>query len=135
DVLPFFRKAEDNDRFRDEYHGQGGPLWVSDPAEPHQISKAMIAALHEYGLPHNPDLNGKSAYGAGLYQVNCRRGRRASSAVSYLHPVARRPNLEVRTKVQVARIVLENMRAVGITYQAEDGEHLLRARREVLVAA
>lgn len=90
DVLPYFRKSEDNDGLVNRYHGEGGPLWVSDQVNPHELSKAFVRACQSWGLPYNPDFNGETQYGAGLYQVTCSDGRRRSSAVSYLHPVRSR---------------------------------------------
>lgn len=135
DVLPYFRKSEDNDRLVNAYHGQGGPLAVSDQISPHRISRAFVRAVQGYGLPFNPDFNGETMYGAGFYQVTCRDGRRRSAAVSYLHPVMSRPNLTVRTGARVTRIVLERGRAIGV--EVADGRTLrtLHASREVLVAS
>ena len=76
EVLPYFRRAEDNNRLADRYHGDGGPLWVSDQVGPHPISRAFVKAAQQWGLPYNPDFNGETMYGAGLYQVTCRDGRR-----------------------------------------------------------
>jgi choline dehydrogenase len=132
DVLPYFRKSEDNDRLADRYHGEGGPLWVSDQVGPHRLTRAFVRAAQQYGLPFNPDFNGETMYGAGFYQVTCRYGRRRSSAVSYLHPVRRRKNLTVRTHQRVTRIVLENGRAAGVQV---GGGAMLRAAREVIVSA
>jgi choline dehydrogenase len=135
DVLPYFRKSEDNDRLADRYHGEGGPLWVSDQVGVHELTRAFVRAAQQYGLPFNPDFNGDTMYGAGFYQVTCRHGRRRSAAVSYLHPVRRkRPNLTVRTHARVLRIVVENGRAVGIELAKNGGRELLRAG-EVLVSA
>jgi choline dehydrogenase-like flavoprotein len=135
DILPYFRKSEDNDRLADRYHGEGGPLWVSDQISPHLISRAFVRAAQQYGLPYNADFNGETPYGAGLYQVTCRYGRRRSAAVSYLHPVTSRRNLTVRTGARVVRIVIERGRAVGV--ELADGRRLRteRAEREVLVAS
>ena len=132
EVLPYFRRAEDNDRFADRYHGQDGPLWVSDQTSPHRISRAFVKALQQYGVPHNPDFNGETMAGSGFYQVTCRNGRRRSAAVSYLHPVRQRPNLEVRTGARVVRVVLQNGAATGV--ELADGT-ILGASAEVLVAS
>ena len=80
EVLPYFRRAEDNNRLADRYHGDGGPLWVSDQVGPHPITRAFVKAAQQWGLPYNPDFNGETMYGAGLYQVTCRDGRRRSAA-------------------------------------------------------
>ena len=107
DVLPYFRKSEDNERLVDAYHGQGGPLWVSDQIGPHELSRAFVRACQQWGLPYNPDFNGATQYGAGFYQVTCRHGRRRSASVSYLWPIQTRPNLTVLTHARAIRIVLE----------------------------
>ncbi|MCB9992096.1 MAG: GMC family oxidoreductase N-terminal domain-containing protein [Hyphomicrobiaceae bacterium] len=133
DVLPYFVKAEDNNRLAGRYHGHGGPLWVSDQVGPHVLTRAFVKAVQQYGLPYNPDFNGETMYGAGLYQVTCRDGRRRSTAVSYLHPVERRPNLKVRTRARVARIETEAGRAVGVRLM--DGGEVLRASREVILSS
>src|SRR5437899_90755 len=135
DILPYFRKSEDNDRLANRYHGQGGPLAVSDQVGPHPLTRAFVRAVQQYGLPYNPDFNGDTMYGAGFYQVTCRDGRRRSSAVSYLHPVSKRPNLAVRTHGRVTRIVVENGRAVGVELSEGKSRKVLRAEREVIVSA
>jgi choline dehydrogenase-like flavoprotein len=135
DVLPYFHKSEDNDRLADQYHGQDGPLWVSDQISPHPITRAFVRAVQQYGLPFNPDFNGETMYGAGFYQVTCRHGRRRSAAVSYLHPVRHRTNLTVETKTRALRIAIENGRAVGVEVARSGSRVTLRAEREVLIAS
>ena len=135
DILPYFRKSEDNDRLVNRYHGVGGPLAVSDQVGPHTLTRAFVRAVQQYGLPFNPDFNGETMYGAGFYQVTCRDGRRRSAAVSYLHPVRRRPNLTVKTHARVRRVVVENGRAVGVELAKGGGREVLRASREVIVSA
>ena len=136
DVLPYFRRAEDNDRLADRYHGDGGPLWVSDQVGPHPISRAFVKAVQQYGLPYNPDFNGETMYGAGLYQVTCRYGRRRSAAVAYLNPIrGRRRNLRIETRARVTRVVVENGRAVGVELSENGRTRIERAGREVIVSA
>jgi choline dehydrogenase len=135
DVLPYFRKSEDNDRLVNRYHGVGGPLWVSDQVGPHKLTRAFVRAVQQYGLPFNPDFNGESMYGAGFYQVTCRDGRRRSAAVSYLHPVRGRPNLTVQTHARVLRVVVENGRVAGVELAKGRRRETLRAAREVIVSA
>ena len=95
DVLPYFRRAEDNQCFSNEYHGTGGPLGVSDQTSPHPITKVFLRAAQEAGLPFNPDFNGERQEGCGLYQVTQRNARRCSTAVGYLKPVLHRTNLSL----------------------------------------
>jgi choline dehydrogenase-like flavoprotein len=135
DVLPYFRKSEDNDRLANHYHGEGGPLWVSDQLGVHELTRAFVRAAQQWGLPFNPDFNGDSMYGAGFYQVTCRHGRRRSAAVSYLHPIRRkRPNLSVRTRARVLRVVIENGRAAGVELAKGSGREILRAG-EIIVSS
>ena len=135
DVLPYFKKAEDNDRLADEYHGHGGPLWVSDQVSPHPITRAFVKAMQQYGLPYNADFNGETMYGAGLYQVTCRYGRRRSTAVSYLWPIRRRRNLEIQTRARVLRVIIEKSRAVGVEYESGGQIRRAMASSEVLMSA
>ncbi|SHO65754.1 Choline dehydrogenase [Pseudoxanthobacter soli DSM 19599] len=135
DVLPYFRRAEDNDRLADRYHGHGGPLWVSDQVGPHPVSRAFVKAVQQYGLPYNPDFNGETMYGAGLYQVTCRNGRRRSAAVSYLRPIRDRTNLTAETHARVTRLVIENGRAIGVELAEGTSKRIVRADAEVIVSA
>ena len=115
EVLPYFKRAEDNQRFAGEYHGYGGPLGVSVPVNPLPISEAFIRAAQEYGLPYNPDFNGARQEGVGHYQVTVRNARRSSAAVAYLRPIRDRPEPDQsRPSALVTRIVVERGRAVGV---------------------
>ncbi len=114
DVLPYFRKAEDNDTFDNRYHGKGGPLGVSMPRAPLPICEAYFAAAGQLGIPRNLDMTGKVQDGVGYYQLTQKNYRRSSTAVAYLRPALRRANLTVRTGAQVRRIVVEGGRAVGV---------------------
>jgi choline dehydrogenase-like flavoprotein len=135
-VLPYFIKSEDNSRIVDRFHGQGGPQAVSDQVNPHILSKSFVAAATSWGLPYNTDFNGETMAGAGLYQVTFRAGLRRSQAVSFLHPVRlRRKNLTVRTNARVIGVELENGRAVGVRVASRRGTQVLRADREVILAA
>lgn len=135
DVLPYFRRSEDNDKFLNHYHGAGGPLWVSDQLAPHEISRAFVKAGQQFGLPYNTDFNGDTQFGTGFYQVTCRGGRRRSAAVSYLRPAKGRTNLKVVTGALVSRIVVRDGRAVGVEYRTNAGQRTVSARREVVLAA
>lgn len=135
DVLPYFRRSEDNDHLADRFHGQGGPLWVSDQVSPHPISRAFVRAAQQYGLPYNSDFNGKTMLGAGFYQVTCRDGRRRSSAVSYLGPARRRRNLTIRTHARVVRLPVKRGRVSGVDIAVGGQIRTLRAEREVVLAA
>lgn len=118
DVLPYFKKAENNERFVDAYHGQGGPLNVADQTQHNPLTKAFVRAAQEVGLPYNPDLNGAEQDGVSYYQVTQRNVRRESAATAYLHPFKDRPNLTVITQALASKVLLENNRAVGVEYLA-----------------
>jgi choline dehydrogenase-like flavoprotein len=135
EILPYFRRAEDNERFSNAWHGTGGPLGVSDLISPHAMSKTFVRAAQEAGLPYNPDFNGERQEGCGLYQVSQRNGRRSSAAVAYLRPAMARPNLTVRTNAQATRILVENGRAAGVDYVESGQPQHARAEREVLVTS
>ena len=136
DVLPYFIKSEDNSRLTDKYHGQGGPQAVSDQTNPHILSTSFVRAAQSWGLPHNPDFNGETMAGAGMYQVTYRAGFRQSQATSFLRPATHRKNLTVRTGSRVLRIVVENDRAVGIELSGRgNSTTIIRADREVILAS
>ncbi|MDQ0394730.1 GMC family oxidoreductase [Labrys monachus] len=134
-VLPYFKRAEDNQRFIDSYHAAGGPLGVSIPINPLPINEAFIRAGQEYGLPYNPDFNGARQEGVGHYQVTVRDARRCSAATAYLKPVLGRPNLTVRTGAMVTRIVVEQGRAVGVELAQDGRAETIRCEREVIVSS
>jgi choline dehydrogenase-like flavoprotein len=132
DVLPYFRKAEDNDTWENRWHGRGGPLGVSRPRAPLPICEAYFAAAAELGIPRNEDMAGESQDGVGYYQLTQRNARRSSAAMAYLAPNRGRPNLTVRTGAQVRRIAVENGRAVGV--ELLDGSRIAAAAEVILSA-
>jgi choline dehydrogenase len=134
DVLPYFRRAEDQQRGADDFHGVGGPLAVSDVSEPHPLCEAFLTAVEQAGLPRNDDFNGATQEGAGYYQLTARNGRRWSTAVGYLRPAKRRPNLVVAENALTRRILFDGRRAVGVEYQQDGITHTARADGEVIVA-
>lgn len=131
DVLPYFRKSEDNDTYNNEFHGQGGPLGVSQPSAPLPICDAYIAAAGQVGIPRMTDPNGERQDGAGYYQLTQRNARRSSAAMAFVAPNEGRPNLTVRTGAQVRRIVVKDQRATGV--ELTDGT-VLNASREVVLS-
>ncbi len=135
DVLPYFRRAEDQERGEDSLHGVGGPLAVSDVCEPHPLCEAFIAAAQQAGFPRNDDFNGPAQEGAGYFQLTARRGRRWSTAVGYLRAARRRGNLTVVSNALTSRILFSGRRAVGVEYRRGDATHIARADGEVIVAA
>ncbi len=135
DVLPYFKKAENQQRGADDYHGSGGPLPVSDWRHEDPLSEAFVKAAVETGIPFNPDFNGKTQEGAGYFQTTTRSGRRASSAYSYLRPAMRRGNLHVETDALAQRILFEGKRARAVEYKQNGNLRTARARKEVLVSS
>ena len=135
DVLPYFKRCEDNERFHDDYHGSGGPLGVSDPVRPLPISAAFLRAAQQAGLPYNPDFNGRAQEGCGYYQVTNRDARRCSAVEAFLRPAMARRNLTVRTRALATRVVIENGRAVGVDCNRRGRSAPVRAAREVIVSA
>lgn len=135
DVLPYFRRAEDQARGEDDWHGTGGPLGVADVRDRHPLSDAFIEAATQAGLPQNDDFNGPSQEGVGYFQLTTRNTRRCSTAAGYLRPAARRRNLAVETDALVTRVVLEGRRAVGVACRIDGAEREFRAAREVVLCA
>ncbi|MDP3085799.1 MAG: choline dehydrogenase [Rubrivivax sp.] len=135
EVLPYFKRAEHNERGADDFHGTGGPLNVMDLRSPNRFGPVFVQAVLQAGIPANPDFNGASQEGAGLYQVTHRNGERCSAAKAYLAPHRDRPNLQVITGARVTRILMEGRRAVGVELQQGAARRELRVRREVLLAA
>lgn len=135
DLLPYFRRAEDNERGESAFHGVGGPLRVEDVRYEHPLSRAWLDAAAAAGLPVNPDFNGAVQEGVGRYQATQRSGRRWSTVDAYLGPAMRRPNLTVRTDATTTKILIEGDRAVGVRYRVGGAEQDVRAGREVLVCA
>jgi choline dehydrogenase len=134
DVLPYFRRAEHQERGADEHHGAGGPLCVSDLRARHELHDAFIAGAEEAGHKFNPDFNGAEQDGVGPLQVTIRNMRRCSAAVAYLRPAMRWPNLRVEIRALAHRVLFEGKRAVGLEYSQNGIVHRARVRREVLLA-
>ena len=135
DVLPYFKKAERNERLHDRFHGADGPLNVAERPYTNPLSHAFVEAAQQAGLPFNPDFNGALQLGCGLFQVTQKNGRRWSAASAYLHPAAARENLTIVTKAQATRVLIENGRAVGVEYARGRRRHTARASQEVVLAA
>ena len=133
EVLPYFKRSEDNERGEDEFHGVGGPLAVSESRSMQPLVDAMLEAAVQAGYERIPDLNVDRPEGVSRFQVTQRNGKRCSTADAYLHPVADRPNLEVRTSVFAQRIVFEGNRAVGVEVVQDGKVETIRAEREVIV--
>ena len=115
-VLPYFRKAEDNERGADEYHGSGGPLRVSNQPYEWEIAKALLEACQQAGIPYNPDFNGAKQEGCGYYQTTTKDKRRRSTAAAYLRMAKTRPNLTIKTGAHVTRILFDRGKAAGVEF-------------------
>jgi choline dehydrogenase-like flavoprotein len=135
EVLPYFKRGEDNERGEDLFHGVGGPMSVSDSRSNHPLVDAMIEATKQAGHEHNPDLNGARQEGVGRFQLTQRDGLRCSAAVAYLHPAASRPNLTVIPRAMATRILMRGNRAVGVEYVRDGVLTEARAEREVILSA
>lgn len=137
DVLPYFRRAEDNMRFSDEFHGAEGPLGVSDQISPSPLTRLFVRAGQEAGFAYNPDFNGKRQAGVGFYQVTQRDGQRCSAAHAYLYPALARPNIHLETRAHVTRVLVENGRAIGIEFRRHGSSRVERlvAEQEVIISA
>ena len=129
DVLPYFRRSEDYQKGGDDFRATGGPLGVEEISDRRPACEAYLAACREAGYQDNPDYNGAKQDGVGYYQATIRRGLRSSTAVAFLRPARRRPNLRVITRALATGIVIENGRATAVTY-LQGGE-----RREAWVGA
>jgi len=134
DVLPYFRRAENQERGADDYHGAGGPLDISDLRSRHELHDAFIGAAQEAGFPANPDFNGAEQEGVGAYQVTVRKMRRCSAAVAYLRPAMKRPNLKVEIHAFAHRVLFDGKRAIGLEYAQNGVVRRVRAKSEVLLA-
>lgn len=135
DVLPYFKRAENNERGADAFHGSGGPLNVMDLRSPNPVSPVFVEAGQQAGFDHNTNFNGAEQEGVGLFQVTHKNGERFSAAKAYLTPNLSRPNLHVFTGAHTTRILLERKRAVGVEFHHEGQVKQLKAAREVLLCA
>jgi choline dehydrogenase len=134
DVLPLFKRAEHQTRGADEFHATDGPLCVSDVAA-HPLCEAFITAAMAEGLPRNDDFNGATQEGVGYHQTTTRTGKRCSTAVGYLRPAMRRPNLAVLTHALTEKIVVENGRATGVAFRRHGEAGIAKAKAEVIVCS
>ncbi|CAH1667530.1 Alcohol dehydrogenase (acceptor) [Hyphomicrobiales bacterium] len=135
DVLAAYRRMEDHALGASAWHGAGGPLHVEEIAtEVHPLTTRFVKAAEEAGLAFNPDLNGASSEGAGIYQITTRGGRRESAARAFLHPARRRGLIKLETDALVTRILFEGRRAVGIEVRRGGQTLHYRARREIVLS-
>jgi choline dehydrogenase-like flavoprotein len=135
DVLPYFTRAERNSRGADRYHGADGPLYIEDPRSPNELSRRLVDAMVETGMPRNRDFNGAEQVGAGLYQVTQRRGSRWTTADGYVSPARKRPNFTVWTGATVHHLRLDGGRVTGVEVEREGRRETVYARHEVVLSA
>ncbi|WP_340109712.1 choline dehydrogenase [Pikeienuella sp. HZG-20] len=136
DVLPLFRRSEDQQRGADALHGSGGPLAVSDTRVARKICSQWMEAAEAAGYPRNPDINGPVQEGMTYAQLTARGGWRCSAATAFLRPAMKRANLRVVTRAQVERVEISGGRATGVTYvDAANHRHSARAEGEVILSA
>ncbi|PWR18423.1 GMC family oxidoreductase [Zavarzinia aquatilis] len=135
DVLPYFRRAEDNARGADDFHGEGGPLHVSDTHYGYVPNLKFIEAAEQAGFPRNPDFNGAQFEGVGLYQFTIKDGRRWGVRQAYLEPARSRPNLTVLTDARVLKLAMDGRRATGVVVDRAGKRETIKAGREVIMAA
>ena len=134
DVLPYFRKSEDQQRGEDDYHGVGGPLAVSNPRDKHPLAEAYIEAAVSLGYSYNEDFNGAEQEGFGPTQWNTRNGRRCSTSVAFLKPAHKRKNLTVISEALTSRLLFKGKKATGVEYLRGNQIQTARTQGEVIVA-
>lgn len=135
DVLPYFKRAESNERGGDDYHGHGGPLFVEDQKHANPASHAFVEAAATLQLRTNRDFNGERQEGFGLYQVTQRKGERWSAARAYVEPIRDQGNVSVRTDTLVEKLVIEDGRVTGVQIRRGNKRDTLLARRGVVLSA
>ena len=135
DVLPYFRRAESNDLGPGPTRGTDGPLTASSIKARHPLTEGFIGAAKELGVPHIQDFNTGDQEGVGYYQLTTRKGLRCSTAVAYLNPAKRRPNLTIEAQAQAEKILFEGTRAIGVQYRQNGQSQTVKAKREVILSA
>ncbi|GAX43460.1 glucose-methanol-choline oxidoreductase [Tolypothrix sp. NIES-4075] len=135
DVLPYFKKSENQQRGASQFHGVDGALSVTDPIAPAVTSQRFVEAAIAIGYNHNPDFNGEQQEGAGLYQLTIKDGKRHSTAAAFLLPILNRPNLTTTTQALVTRLLFEGTRTVGVEYMHEGTTHQVFVNQEVILSA
>ena len=134
DVLPYFIKSEDHDHGSSDWHGADGPQHVTDiSARAHPLCRTFVETGEALGFVATPDFNGAQPEGVGIFQINTRNGRRASTANEYLRPALKRGTVELRTRAHATRILFEGKRAVGIEYRRGNEIKQARASCEVIL--
>ncbi len=135
DVLPYFKKGEDQERGASEFHGVGGPLSVSNQRIKLKLLDTFIKAAGEFGIPHSLDFNTGKTEGCGYFQVTEKNGLRCSTAVGYLNPVKKRSNLKIEVRAHIKKILFEGLKAVGVEYWQDDEVKTIKCNREIILSA
>ncbi len=134
EVLPYFKKSEHNERFDDEYHGQGGPLNVSDATDASELNQPFLAACEKFGIPRNDDYNGAEQAGCFMYQRNIINGERCSAARAFLTPQLGRPNLTVITNAHTEKVCFEDKKAVAVQFSVKGQRQTVKAKKEIILS-
>ncbi|MER9791873.1 GMC family oxidoreductase N-terminal domain-containing protein [Mesorhizobium sp. M0213] len=135
DLLPAFKALEDNQAGADQWRGVGGPLHITDcSTSVHPLTKRYLAAANQAGMPLNPDFNGASQEGVGVYQITTRNGRRMSAARAFLRPAMKRKNVRVEINALATKILFEGKRAIGVEYLQNGATKTARAGREIILS-
>jgi choline dehydrogenase-like flavoprotein len=133
-VLPYFKKSENNERLHNTWHGAGGDLNVTQQVQHNPLTKAFVRSCQEIGIPFNADVNGAEQDGVTLYDVTQRNARRESSATAFLKPARKQPNLTIRTRALVTKVLVENGKAIGLEYRTKESLETVHANREVILS-
>jgi choline dehydrogenase-like flavoprotein len=134
-VLPYFKRAEDNQHLSDDYHSYGGPLGVSRPAATLPICDAYLRAGQEAGIPYNPDFNGRVQAGVGYYQLTQKNRRRSSASTGYLWPIRSRKNLTIAYNARASTLEIAGTRVTGVNVVVNSRAESFSAKREVIVSS
>jgi choline dehydrogenase-like flavoprotein len=135
DVLPYFKKSENNEVVQDAFHGKGGPLNVANIRTSNPFQEYFLEAGRQLQLPVTSDFNGADQMGLGIYQVTQKNGERWSAARAYIEPNLSRPNLKIITGALARRILFDGKRAIGIEFGRGGKQESVRARREVILSS
>jgi choline dehydrogenase len=135
DVLPYFKKAEGNDRLGEPLHSQSGPLKASSIPKKHPLVEAFKKTANQLGVPNTEDFNNLTQEGVGYYQLTTYKGLRCSTAAAYLKPIKKRQNLTILTNSQASKIIFEDKKAVGIEIIRDGVKSIVRANKEVILSA
>ncbi len=135
DVLPYFKKAEGNDRLGEPLHSKTGPLKASSIPKKHALVEAFIKAANALGVPTTEDFNNLTQEGVGYFQLSTHKGLRCSAAVAYLKPAKERSNLTILTNSQVSKVIFENKKAVGVEFIQQGSKKTIRSNKEVILSA